>query len=168
MYRIVIPALLAALLAACAQATPYQPARDGYGFSEQRIEANRYRITFSGNAVTPQQVVDDYMLFRAAEITLRDGYDYFEIADKRTDKSTRYFVTYDDFGRGFYSRRFPYDRFDTGFSTGNYQPIEQYTVNADVVLYRGRKPADKIKAYDARDVIQRLGPTIRRPAPPAP
>jgi hypothetical protein len=160
--------LLITLLAGCAQPTPYQPAQGGYGFFEQWLEANRYRISFSGNSLTPQQVADDYMLFRAAEITLQNGFDYFEVADKQTDKSTRYLVTYDDFGRTYYSRRFPYDRFDTGFYTGNYRPIEQYTVNANIVLHRGRKPADLIKASDARDVIQRLGPSIRRPALAAP
>ena len=168
MYRIIMPALLLTLLAACASPTPYQPMQDGYGYSEQRIEDNRYRIAFRGNSVTPPQVVENYMLFRAAEVTLRSGYDYFEIADRHIDKSTSYLATYSDFADPTYFRRFPHDRFDTGIYTGNYRPIEQYTVTADIVLYHGRKPADKTKAYDARDVIQRLGPTIRRPLPPAP
>ena len=42
-------------LAACATATPYQPA--GFngqrgGYAEQRLENNRFRVSFSGNSVT--------------------------------------------------------------------------------------------------------------------
>ena len=168
MYRMIVPALLMTLLAACANPTPYQPVQDGFGYSEQRIENNRYRIAFRGNSITPQQVAENYMLFRAAEVTVQNGDDYFEIANRHTDKSTSYFATYDDFAYPTYYRRFPHDRFDTGIYTGNFRPVEQYTVTADIVLYRGRKPADKSNAYDAHDVIQRLGPTIRRPLPPKP
>ncbi len=168
MYRIIIPALLMALLAACAHPTPYQAAQDGYGYSEQRIEDNRYRIAFHGNSVTPQQVVENYMLFHAAEVTLRNGYDYFDVADRHVDKSTSYLATYDNFAYPTYYHRFPYDRWDTGPYSGTYHPISRYTITADIVLYHGQKPVNKVNAYDARDVIQRLGPTIRRPAPPSP
>lgn len=44
------------LLAACGTATPYQPALDGYGFKEQKIEGNRYRVSFSGNSLTPREM----------------------------------------------------------------------------------------------------------------
>ena len=163
-------ALLAALcvlfLAACAQPTPYQPATDGFGFSQQRIEENRFRINFSGNSVTPLPVVEDYMLYRAAEITVDRGYDYFEISDKDINKRTRYVATYVDPIGGYYWRRYPRYAVGTGISTGTYRPIDSYTSSANVVLFKGQKPADNPDAYDARDVIQRLGPTIRRPLPP--
>ena len=46
-------------LGACATATPYQPA--GYngergGYAEQRLEANRYSVSFSGNSVTSRSL----------------------------------------------------------------------------------------------------------------
>lgn len=164
MCRTILVSLLLALLAACGHPTFYQPATDGYGFVEQRLEANRYRVTFRGNSITPLPVVENYLLYRAAEITLQNGFDYFAIADKKTDKSTRYFATYDDFGRPYPFRRFPYRYYDSGFYTANYRPIEEFTTTANVLLFRGRKPADRADAYDARDVVQRLGPTILRPA----
>ena len=169
MHRPPIAALLVLLLTACAQPTPFQPSRDGYGYSEQRIEDNRYRIVFRGNSITPQQVVEDYMLYRAAEITLQNGYDYFIVADKETNKSTQYFATYTEpafpYYGPYYGRRFPPFGYSPLFETGTYRPIERFTVSANVVLYRGTKPKDKSDAYDARDVIARLGPTIRYPAP---
>src|SRR3546814_2342802 len=79
----------AAGLAACVSVTPYQPASKGYGYSEQRIENNRFRINFAGNSDTPKQTVETYLLFRAAELTLKSGYDYFVFAsDSRSEEHT--------------------------------------------------------------------------------
>lgn len=170
MQRVILAATLILILGACAKPTPYQPAFNGYGFSEQRIEDNRFRINFHGNSVTPQQVVEDYMLYRAAEITRANGYDYFEIADKETDKDTRYLTTYTDPFPPYYGwydgRRFYRYAPPSAFQTGMSRPIVQYTVSANIVLYRGKKPADNVEAYDARDVIERLRPTVRLPQPP--
>ena len=44
-------------LAGCTAPTPYQPTADGYGYSEQQLESNRYRVTFSGNSVMSASVV---------------------------------------------------------------------------------------------------------------
>jgi hypothetical protein len=44
----------------------------------------------------------------------------------------------------------------------NAYPIDEYTAFADVQMFRGEKPADDPRAYDARDVLNRLGPTIVR------
>ena len=65
-------ALSAALLlglTACATPTPYQPVvRSGAaigGFSELRVEANRFRVNFQGNSLTSRETVEGYLLFRA-------------------------------------------------------------------------------------------------------
>ena len=55
-----ITAIAGLTLAACATATPYQPA--GYngqrgGYAEQRLENDRYRVTFSGNSLTSREQV---------------------------------------------------------------------------------------------------------------
>src|SRR3546814_6729919 len=71
-------ALLAlGMLTACATTTPYQPVRDGYGYQDQRIEGNRYLVTFAGSTATPRQTVENYLLYHAAELTLASGNDYF-------------------------------------------------------------------------------------------
>src|SRR5918995_6473317 len=86
MPRPAAPALvLGLLIAACAGGpTPYQQAQDGYGYSEQRIEENRYRVSFAGNSATTRQTVEDYLLYRAAELTVQTGHDWFEVADRST------------------------------------------------------------------------------------
>jgi hypothetical protein len=49
-----------------------------------------------------------------------------------------------------------------GFGTTLYnaRPIDSYTASADIVLFKGEKPASDVAAYDARDVLRRLDPTI--------
>ena len=86
MYRPIAAACAALALAACATPTVYAPANpnaaSSVGFSEYRIENNRYRVTFQGGPGAPPQLVNDYAFLRAAEVTLRDGYDWFQVVDR--------------------------------------------------------------------------------------
>src|SRR5882757_3581221 len=96
-------ALMAALGAAtlmtagCATESTYRPAtgsgfaRDGY--SDRQIEANRFMVTFSGNSYTSRDTVEKYLLYRAAELTLQHGDDYFILSDRQTDHRTRSYTT---------------------------------------------------------------------------
>ena len=71
-------------LAACTTPTLYEAAGGpaAVGYSEQRIEPGRYRVTFQGGGGAPEAQVEDYALLRAAELTLRDGYDWFRVTDR--------------------------------------------------------------------------------------
>ena len=81
------------------------PARvDGYGYSEQQIEDNRYWVRFAGNQRTPAATVQNYWLYRIAELTLDHGYDYFTVVDRNLERRpptraqrslTRGFITED-------------------------------------------------------------------------
>ncbi len=153
--------LLTGLLAGCATATPYQPIDNGYGYDEQRIEQNRYRIRFSGNARTPKQTVENYLLFRAAELTLQAGFDYFVFASEGTDANTRYLQSFNGFYGNYYWYPRPYWGVGAGASTAT--PITEYEAQASVVMFRGQKKDDDVKAFDARQVQSNLAPVIRRP-----
>ncbi len=159
------------LLAACGGPTPYGGAdQRGYGYSETRIEQNRYRVKFAGNSATARETVENYLLYRSAELTVDAGYDFFVIETRATDKDTYYRSTFDDFpGYGFYYHRFPYHR---GYGYGGSvstttRPITQYTAYADIVMFKGAKDDRNVKAFNAADVLRTLGPRIRRPEPPA-
>jgi hypothetical protein len=154
--------LLVLLLAGCAVPTPYQPAADGYGYSEQQLESDRYRVTFSGNSVTPRDRVQNYLLHRAAEVTLESGHDYFTVVDQDLERSTAYYGSgIGDFGFGH--RHHPHAFGGFGFNNYTAYPIDSYTAFADIVMADGEKPAGEVNAYDARDVLRQLGPTIERP-----
>ncbi|URW76315.1 hypothetical protein M9980_03580 [Sphingomonas donggukensis] len=180
----------ATLLAACVGPTPYRPATgQGFnrtGFTDQQIERDRYRVTFAGNSYTDRETVERYLLFRAAELTLSQGADYFVLADRDIDKQTR---TYTSPGLGgfggpygglngfgywgpswrYYGRGYGW----RGWNAWGGDPfwdrsvdittVERYEASAEIVVGRGPKPAGNLRAFNARDVVDRLGPTIRVP-----
>jgi hypothetical protein len=152
------------VLAACAVPTPYVPADDGFGYAEQQLENNRYRVSFAGNAATPRETVQNYLLYRAAELTVQSGHDHFTMAASNLERSTRYFGTVDPlFHRGFFGRH--HDSFHHsgfGYSSFDAHPVDSYTAFADILVFEGEKPAGDVNAYDARDVLQRLEPMIVR------
>jgi hypothetical protein len=91
-------ALLSLLLSAGAwtTATPYQPVAHnnpaGGGYSDQQVEDNRFRVTFSGNSMTSRQTVETYLLYRAAQLTTERGFDWFEMADRNTEKNSNTYI----------------------------------------------------------------------------
>jgi hypothetical protein len=81
--------ILATGLSACATPTPYAPAAPTRsatnGYSEQRIEPARWRVNFSGNSLTSRETVETYLLYRAAELTLQQGHDWFSVVTRDTE-----------------------------------------------------------------------------------
>ena len=77
-------------LAACETATPYQPNIPGQatsgGYSESRLEPDRWRVNFVGNTMTSRETVEGYLLYRAAELTLQNGDDWFAMVDRNTER----------------------------------------------------------------------------------
>lgn len=163
-----IVAAVGLFLAGCETATPYQPADDGFGYATQQLEDNRYRVTFAGNASTPRETVQNYLLFRAAEVTLESGHDYFRVVDQDLERLTRYHGT--AYPHGFHHPHWVLDRRHDRFfphhfygpSTVTAYPVDQYKAFADILVFEGEKPADDVHAYDARDVVEQLRPTIGR------
>ncbi len=176
------------VLGACASATPYQPARDNArGYSEQQIERDRWRVSFSGNSLTDRETVETYLLYRAAELTAQQGYDTFRVVRRKTDEDTRVVATgfHDPFYSGFhcnyafygpqgryyqpYQRfyragyRGYYDPFGYGFGPSEYREITRYEANAEISLDRGPKPAGDASVFNAEDVLVNLAGRIQRP-----
>jgi hypothetical protein len=166
-------------LAACETATPYQPlqrgSHTGGGFSERRLDADHFGVTFRGNADTPRATVESYMLYRAAEITVAQGYDWFETVDHHTDRRTETRVEPDPFyGPGY---RWGYFRPDWEFYGPGYgwrgrgpywggadvETFQKFRASAEIALHHGPKPGDNPRALDAREVLANLGPKIKRP-----
>ena len=73
-------------LAACASTPGYVPADDpeDVGHYSTRLGDDRYRIVYNGGRTTGLNTTRNYALMRAAELTLADGYDWFEIVDRET------------------------------------------------------------------------------------
>ncbi|MBN8529412.1 MAG: hypothetical protein J0M36_09265 [Caulobacterales bacterium] len=168
-------ALAATALSACATATPYQPMGPGsrYGYAEQRVEGDRYRVTFAGNSVTSREQVEMSLLLRAAELTTQSGYDWFSTANRATQRDSRYSA--DPFAPsygGLYPVWSPYWRFYSGGYWSRWDPfwgrdinvqrIDRYEASAEIVMGRGAKPAGDPDAFDAREVIENLRGRVAR------
>lgn len=177
-----IAALVAVLvIAGCTAATPYQPIADRGGYSDQQVEDNRFLVSFRGNSKTPRDVVEAYLLYRSAEVTLASGHDWFRIADQDTDVNTEYRgVTTGFFGKKrFRGHRRGHRRFRRGFRRGGFGfrsrfffggfrtttviPRNRFEATANILAFKGEKPAEDPDAYDARQVLDNLGPRIVRP-----
>jgi hypothetical protein len=151
--------VLGLLLAACAGGpTPYQQAHDGYGYSDQRIEENRYRVSFAGNSATTRQTVEDYLLYRAAELTVQTGHDWFEVVHRNTVQDYSGFGGSPQMGLGVGS--------GGDFGVGLSFPVlggggaARYTADMDILVHDGEKPQQNPDAYDAFAVISRLQPKV--------
>lgn len=172
-------------LGGCTTMTPYQPAvrgqHPGGGYSETALGQGRYRVNFAGNSLTSRDRVEGYLLYRAAELTVRDGYDWFLIVDRLTERDAYSYTTPDPFYRPWYGNGYgrwrPWWRYSQGGRWGTWYPgrgpfwadtvtlntVQRFEAHAEIVLRRGPIPAGEERAFDARQVMRDLGPTIERP-----
>lgn len=184
---VVLALALSAGLAACETATPYQPNVPGQatrgGYSESRLEQNRWRVNFTGNTMTSRETVEGYLLFRAAELTLQNGDDWFEMVDRTTDRNARTYVQPDPLYRPWYGAGFGYWRPSWRYRTRGFgwrtwdpfwgdpfwadrvdvQTVQNFEASAEIVTHKGAKPAGDVRAFDAHAVVDNLGPRIRYP-----
>ncbi|KAK0351560.1 hypothetical protein LTR94_024463 [Friedmanniomyces endolithicus] len=141
-------------LGGCASLAPYGPqqARGGQGYSDQKIESNRFRVTYDG--VGAPGAVADFALVRAADLTTEQGFDWFEITQSWTDGrpggagGVRPNVSIGA-GSGRYGG---YSASGVGVGLGlNFSGPSPTSTSIEVVMGRGAKP-DRPNAYDARQV----------------
>lgn len=72
------------LLTACSSQPAYRAATgNGFGYSEQQISPNYYRVTFKARGDDSGEA-RAYALRRATELTTEQGYDWFVIMEKET------------------------------------------------------------------------------------
>ncbi|KQW84093.1 CC0125/CC1285 family lipoprotein [Brevundimonas sp. Root1279] len=164
MNRLVVPVLLAASLtvSACASLAPYGPqtSAGGQGFTEQQIESNRFRVTYYG--VGSPGPVADLALLRAAELTLQQGYDWFEVTQRWIDgRADSAGGVSPNVGVGFGSssgsgRYGGWSTSGVGVGVGlNFSGPSATSTTLEVVMGRGDRP-DRGDAYDARSVQDSL------------
>jgi len=189
MIRTAATALGAAALSSCTTmpATPYQPYR-AYsaggvhgGYSEQQLAPDRYVVRFHGNALTPRDRVEGYMLYRAADLTVQRGFDWFMVVDRNTEHNVRTIVRPDPFyrpwyGLGYEAWRPNWNVYVPGHgwnsiyggdlsATAEFdvRHIETFETTAEIQMGKAPMPANEPRAIDARKVMADLGPTVERP-----
>jgi hypothetical protein len=168
MNRLTLPLIAAAGLAltACASLAPYGPQMGpgGQGYAEQRIESNRFRVTYNG--VGAPGPVADMALLRAAELTIAEGYDWFEVTQRWTDGrldsagGLRPSVSIGAGSSSYGGRYGSYRSSGVGVGVGlNFSGPSPTSTALEVVMGRGETPA-RPNAYDARGVQDSLRPRL--------
>ncbi|HVV28116.1 MAG TPA: hypothetical protein VHC40_09140 [Rhizomicrobium sp.] len=172
-FSLTLSTLTLGLLAGCMTPSPYAPRLEGQrtGYTDRELAQNRYRVTFTGNTVTPRETVESYLLLRAAEVTRAAGYNSFVFDTRNTRANTRVdAVPYGPpppYGWGF-RRHFGY----WGGWGWPYEPAmdvvvrTNYEAYAEIVLLTPEQAAKEPRAINAGDVIAHIGPDAVQPPKP--
>ena len=65
-------------------ATAYQRQDLTGGYTNEQVDSITYRVRFKGNNYTSKRKVEDYLLYRCAELTARLGYEHFVVVSQDT------------------------------------------------------------------------------------
>ena len=106
--------------------------------------------------------MENYLLYRAAELTTQNEYDFFQLVERDTDKTTNYYNNGPTVGV-FGGRRHGNVGWTLGTNDDFFETEHRFTAVANILLGRGEKPRDNPSAYDAEAVLANLQPTIIHP-----
>ena len=158
--RAILAGLLAALLlsACAARPTPYMPRKGAFGYDQTQIDNQTWRVLFAGNADTPRETVENYLLYRAAEVMLFGAHEEFVVLEKEVER-TRDYRTFGPtpYHFGVYHDRGSHGAFHTGYGARYTYALESYRAFATIRSYAGGPAPAGLQVYAARDVIARLG-----------
>ncbi|WP_122468397.1 CC0125/CC1285 family lipoprotein [Brevundimonas lutea] len=162
-FSLVLAAASTLALGACASLAPYGPqmGAGGQGYAEQRIERDRWRVSYDG--VGAPGPVADYALLRAAELTLENGYDWFEVTQRWVDgRPDSAGGVRPSVGIGASSGRYGrYSSSGVGVGVGlNFSGPSPTSTSLEILTGNGPRP-DRREAYDARGVVESLGARLR-------
>ena len=125
--------LVIAILLLTGCATTYQAKGVSGGYSDTQIDENSYRVTFAGNGFSAKDQVENMLLLRAAELTNEKGFDWFTVNEREGDEQVS-----EKYGR------------------------TDIASTAIIKMFKGSKPDNASRSYDAKSVISYLGKSIKR------
>jgi hypothetical protein len=144
-------------------ATGYHKRGFSGGYRDYKITDDVYDVQFSANGYTPVDIVDKYLLYRCAELTVESGQKYFVILESNVQIATQQFTVPGSYQSSTSGSATAYGGYAQGSSQthGTYTPPQTYQFS---------KPygAAKIKvidkraegAIDANEIIRNLGPSL--------
>jgi len=109
-------------------ATAYRHENITGGYTDFHVEDNTYRVRFKGNNYTSRERVEQFLLYRCAELTTRLGYDHFVLISEDTLDISDLFA-------------------QTGVVPRNYYAT---------ALIKVFRQTDHPAAYDAQEVMRRI------------
>jgi hypothetical protein len=156
MRRLFAVAASAIALSACATAQPYGAAATprAQGWDVQSVDARHYRVSYRG--VGSPDLIHDYALLRAADLTIEQDGTWFRVDQEWVDAGDPGGVQ-PSVGAGFGGGRYGHHSYSGG-GVGLGLSIHGATVTTVVLEVRigeGPRP-DERNAYDAADVAQTI------------
>jgi len=135
--RWLIIAVFCALVTACASGPAYRPAAepDDYGYRDTQLTSDRFRVSFAGDYGTARETVENFALFRAADVALAHDQATFRITSRESSP-----VTSNGGGPSTsigYGFGYPYWGTGVGYSTGGvsrtrYEAVVEIQLGAEV------------------------------------
>ena len=186
--RVASVTLAVALLASCVTGPEYKPRAEGesVGYTDLQLSPTRYRVTYSGNSSIRRENVENYLLRRAAELTLAAGYSHFAFDQRDTEARTYYRETFSSFDPAFgypyfgprafywsswpyyppYGAFGPYGHGYGGYGFGNdLRPVTSYSAYSEIVMLTTEQTAGNPDAIDAQFILRQLTPPPIAAAP---
>ena len=144
-------AAISAFAVGCATRYQKEDAIHG-GYTDTRITNDTVLVTFRGNVFTSTEKTRDLLLYRCAEVTVADGFDYFVI-NPEDPKSARESANAASTPHGT-------SKYAVGLVQPNGPPAiaQKPRVEALIRMFKGKMPANDPTAIDAQEVIRNLGP----------
>jgi len=120
---------LAALSAVCllsSCATAYQPDGISGGYADQRLNANTEQVSFRGDRFTSPEKLHSYLFRRCADLTVQNGYSYFELVTP----------------------------IESSANVAGAKVDDQFSVSTTIKMFNGIDQASGARAYEAAAVIR--------------
>jgi hypothetical protein len=150
-------------LAACAG--PAYHARgpeDAIGYTDARLSPIRFRVSYTGDRATARTAVENFVLRRAAELTLAAGYPYFVIDSRATHANTYNRLVFEPVSTD--PGPAPTSHGNSWLTSRPFSPVTantlsstSYTATSEIVLLRTDQADGNPNALSAQEIIRRLG-----------
>lgn len=159
--------LLLTVLCGCATQPTKFVQSDGpghYGWHDSQLGPTRYRVSFAGNTNTGRDRVKDFALKRAAQLTLKQGHDWFRVVNQNTEHDTEHaptettsMSTPPEVTRscGLLGCTTSVAPGYAGVSVTTSHTSNKYVSSIEIVMGDG-KPADPTTVYNARELLKFL------------
>lgn len=154
-------------LAACASQSAYQPAdgADAYGYYSEALGNDQYVVGYNGSSTMSENLVKDYALFHAAELTMQQGKNWFRVVERESRSvekpgpgiarhETDYVVQQRCGLLGCSSSVRPVMRTTVGVDAASGRTV--WSSRLEIVMGTGPKPVDGGNYYDANALLKTL------------
>lgn len=153
--------VMVAILSGCA--TPYGKYGILGGYTDSRIDENTFSISADTNGFTNQQTTSMHAFYRAAELTLENGFDFFVIASGANNSTSMAMAmpgtstsntTINAYGATAYATT------TTTYAPTTLVPLVFPNSTLIIKSFKGARPEGATNTYDARAVMKYVGPQI--------